>query len=148
VSKAGIFLRPAVVEDAPALTACIDAAYQGYRNAGIDLPPVADGIAEDIRDNHAWVAEDAQGIVGGAVLIVTAEAAKMANVAVHPNRAGQGIGRLLMDCVLDAAEALGHSRITLVTHRDMPDNIALYEHLGFTVDSHDGAKIHMTRPLP
>ncbi len=148
MSKAGTTVRPARPEDAPALTACIEAAYQGYRDAGIDLPPVADGIAEDIRDNHVWVAEDAQGIAGGAVLIVTAKGAKLANIAVHPNRSGQGIGRLLMDQAFCTAQDQGHSQITLVIHRDMSGNIALYEHLGFNVQSREGVKVHMMRPFP
>ncbi|WP_371224666.1 GNAT family N-acetyltransferase [Roseovarius sp. 2305UL8-3] len=147
MSNVSITLRSAQPEEAPALTACIDAAYQSYRDAGIDLPPVADGIAEDIRDNHVWLVEDAQGIAGGAILLAGPEGAKLANIAVHPNRVGQGIGKVLMNHVLNAAKALGHSQITLVTHRLMPDNIALYQHLGWAITDRTDDKVTMSRGL-
>ncbi len=40
-----VAVRPATADDAPGLTACIDAAYAPFVTKGLDLPPVSEGIA-------------------------------------------------------------------------------------------------------
>ena len=78
-----------------------------------------------LRDGVAAVAElsrvarDELGVLGGAirfwpVRIGTAEALLLGPIAVHPTRQGEGMGRLLMQASLAAAEAAGWARVLLV----------------------------------
>ncbi|MEL6596744.1 MAG: N-acetyltransferase, partial [Pseudomonadota bacterium] len=65
------------------------------------------------------VARDELGVLGGAirfwpVRIGTAEALLLGPIAVHPTRQGEGLGRLLMQDSLAAAEAAGWARVLLV----------------------------------
>ena len=140
-------LRRAAPGDAGALAACIDAAYAGYRAAGIDLPPVSEGIADDIRDHIAWVAVHDDEIVGGLVLVIREDVALIANVAVHPAASGTGLGRALMQQAETEARERGLPRMTLTTHADMPGNLRLYEHLGWRETGRDGNKVRMEKAI-
>ena len=79
------------------MTTCIGAAYSVYRAKGIDLPPVSEGIAEDVRDNIVWAAVLAERIVGGLILVPRDDHAVLANVVVDPSKTGLGLGRALLD---------------------------------------------------
>jgi len=140
-------LRRAAPGDAGALAACIDAAYAGYREAGIDLPPVSEGVADDIRDHLVWVAVHDNQIVGGLVLVIREDVALIANVAVHPDATGTGLGRALMQQAETEARKRGLPRMTLTTHADMPGNVRLYEHLGWRETSRDGTKVRMEKAI-
>lgn len=136
-------LRRAVATDAEALTACIEAAYAGYVAQGVDLPPVSDGVAWDIEDNIVWLAVNGDAVLGGVILSVSGEVAHLMNVAVDPAQSGRGIGRALIDTAVDTARRAGHGTIKLTTHADMPQNVALYRHLGWEVTGRDGSKVFM-----
>ena len=140
-------IRRAMPSDAPTLTDCIKAAYAEYARQGIDLPPVSEGVLMDIRDNDVWVAADGAHILGGVILSTRGETADLMNIAVHPGAAGRGVGRALMQAALKAARAAGHTTADLATHRDMPQNVALYEHLGWNVTRREGVKVHMSFDL-
>lgn len=140
-------ITPATPDDAPGLTACINAAYAAYRAQGIDLPDVAAGVAEDIAQNHVWVARDQHIITGGLILSIDATQAYLRNVAVHPDHGGKGIGRALIDTALTAAHTAGCTTIRLTTHAAMPGNVALYQHLGWHITEQDDRKVIMDRAL-
>ncbi len=140
-------IRRAMPSDAPTLTECIIAAYAGYAAQGLELPPVSEGVLLDIRDNIVWVAADRAHILGGVILSVRGDAADLMNIAVHPGAAGQGVGRALIDAAIQSALEAGHTVIDLATHRDIPKNVALYEHLGWQVTARNGNKVHMSRNL-
>ncbi|WP_299846202.1 GNAT family N-acetyltransferase [uncultured Roseovarius sp.] len=140
-------LRRAEAADANALTACIDAAYAGYVVEGIDLPPVSEGVSEDIRDNIVWLAVDGDRVLGGVILSLSGEVAHLMNVAVDPDQSGDGIGRALIDAAITAARKAGHTTMELATHKDMPQNVTLYQHLGWEVIGEDGNKIFMAYRL-
>ncbi len=53
------------------------------------------------------------------------------NVAVTPERQGEGIGRALLDFAADRARGLGLPELRLYTHEAMTENLALYERLGW-----------------
>ncbi len=142
-----IALRPAVLADAPALTACIDAAYGEYRTKGIDLPAVSSGVSQEIADQIVWLAVEGDDILGGVILSLADDRAYLMNIAVHPDHAGHGIGRALMDRAVTSARAAGHTAMHLTTHKDMPGNIALYRHLGWHVAGQADTKVHMSLSL-
>ena len=107
-------LRKAEAADAAGIVDCIEAAYAGYRAAGIALPPVSEGVAEDIRDNRVWVAQE-QGIVGVLIAVPGAEGWHLANLAVQPGCQGRGIARLLLDRMARAAMRAGVFDLVLTT---------------------------------
>ncbi|WP_162932981.1 GNAT family N-acetyltransferase [Roseovarius sp. EL26] len=143
----GIIIRKAETDDTVGLVICIDLAYVGYAQQGIDLPPVSEGIAEDIRDHHVWVADDAGEIVGGLILMISEGSSKLANIAVHPEYGGRGIGGRLIDTAIAASKAANCHSITLVTHAAMSDNVRLYEHLGWSKTGARDNKVFMNRVL-
>ena len=49
----------------------------------------------------------------------------------HPDHAGRGIGRALLEAGCDWAAARGYAEITLATYRDVPWNGPFYASEGF-----------------
>jgi len=139
--------RRARIGDVAAISTCIEAAYAAYRQAGIALPPVADGIAEDIRDNQVWVAEAEAEVAGVLIAVVGNAAWHLANIAVDPQYSGRGVGRQLLDVLERAAWAAGAQRLNLTTHVEMPQNIALYQHLGWSETGREESKVFMQKGL-
>jgi len=143
----GIQIRRATPEDAPSLTRCIDAAYASYIAEGLDLPPVSEGVAEDIH-NHAVLVAQSQGVVvGGAILSVNGETAHLMNVFVDPGHTGHKVGSLLMQAVTDVARAAGHTGMRLATHREMSANVGYYQRRGWRVTGAEDVRIFMELDL-
>jgi GNAT superfamily N-acetyltransferase len=141
-------LRPAQATDADALAACIDAAYAQYVGRISDMPSVSDGCAEDIASNQVWVAVQDDQIVAGLVLVAGDGAMKLANLAVHPDHGGKGLGRKLIELSECEAKRQGFSEMRLNTHVDMPENVQLYQHLGWTEVSRSDNTVSMKKYLP
>lgn len=140
-------IRPAVTEDAVPLAACIDAAYADYRAHIKDLPPVSEGIAGEIQTNLVWVAELDHKIIGGLILKLGADHAVLANLAVHPDAGGLGIGRGLIEHAESHCRKNGTTEFRLSTHIAMPENVGLYRHLGWKETGRSGNKVNMTKRL-
>ena len=107
-------IRRAKQDDADALADCIDAAYARYQGQITDLPPLSEGCAEEITTNQVWVAVRDGAIIGGLVLAVRDDVLKLANLAVHPEHGGQGIGRKLIELALSEARARGFDELHLM----------------------------------
>jgi len=140
-------LRPATPHDADALADCIRSAYAVYDGRIDDLPDVAGGIADDIRDHRVWVADASGRILGGAVLVLAERYAQLANIAVHPNAGGKGIGKGLIAAIEAQARAAGAGDLRLATHVGIPENVALYQRLGWRETGRAGNKVLMSKPL-
>lgn len=139
-------LRRAVHADVAGIIACIGAAYAGYRAVGIALPPVSEGVAEDVRDNLVWVVQEQQ-IAGVLIAVPGAQGRHVANLAVHPAHRGRGLGRLLLERMEQAAWQAGVSDLALITHVRMPENVAIYARLGWVETDRAGDKVFMARRL-
>ena len=134
-------IRPATLDDAVGLRAAVIAAYAPFVAKGIGLPPFVDGLDDDIRDHHVWVAEDRGLIFGGIVLVMNGKQAHIANLAVHPMGEGQGLGRRLIDTANAAALTAGCTQTDLTTHKDMTETQAFYARLGWVETGCDGDKV-------
>ena len=140
-------IRRATGADAVGLAHCIDAAYLPHKERISDLPPVSEGIDGDIERNIVWVAEMDGEVVGGLVLVPGEHHAVLANLAVNPEHSGHGLGKKLIDHAEHFCRERGIKELRLSTHKDMPGNVSLYEHLGWVVSGTPGNKIRMTRSL-
>lgn len=140
-------IRSASTKDTASLAKCIDSAYAGYRERIQDLPPISEGIDNHIKTDHVWVAELDRSIKGGLVLVLKDTYAVLANIAVDPDYAGMGIGRGLIQHAEAACRTLNKEELRLSTHVAMPENVALYEHLGWKETGRSGNKVSMTKTL-
>ena len=137
-------VRPASPDDADALERVVRAAYAPFEHLG--LPPVADGLAEDIRDHLVLVAEDSR-LIGGIVAKRRDGAMGIANLAVDPKASGRGIGRLLLEEVGRIAMAEGHQHLTLTSHAGMTGTLAFYARLGWQETGREGNRVYLLKEL-
>lgn len=140
-------IRRARVDDAKALGRVFEAAFAGYREAGLAIPPVAEGLEQDIETHEVWVAEDANGLLGGVILSVNGGDAHLVLVAVSPEAKGLGLGKALIETAINHARSRGVGTVRLATHSALADNIGLYEHLGWTIDQTKRDKVDMVRVI-
>ena len=140
-------LRRAEPTDAAEIVACIDAAYAPWFAAGLQLPDVSGGVEQDIRENLVWVIAQSGQITGCLIAVTDDKVWHLANVAVHPDFAGQGLGKRLIATCVDAAHKAGAQQLLLATHAGMPANVALYSRLGWVVTEQTKTRIRMSRNL-
>jgi len=140
-------IRRADPGDADDLGRCFEAAYAQYAARLDDLPPMADGLADDIARHDVWVAESGDAIVGGLVLVPGDGFMLLANVAVHPDHRGMGLGQRLLALAETETLRRGLSEMRLNTHAGMPDTVSLYARNGWTRQGRQGNKIGMKKAL-
>ena len=140
-------LRRALARDSEKLVDCIDAAYSIYSSTIDNLPAVSDGIDQAITQNLVWVAEVGSRIAGGMVVVPQKDFLLLENIAVHPDCSGMGLGRALITQAEQICLNLGLRQIRLSTHEKMPENVAIYTHLGFIETGRSDSKVHMVREL-
>ena len=142
-----IELRRAVAGDSDGLTECIRAAYAAYDGRISDLPDVTAGIAEDIARDVVWIAESGGAIVGGLVMRLAGDVAHIANLAVHPDGAGAGLGKRLMRRAEEQVHDAGVQEMRLATHVDLTEVQAFYARLGWSEFARAGNKVEMAKTL-
>jgi len=77
------------------------------------------------------VARDAGRVVGFCNYWLVKDEVHLLAIATHPDRRRAGVGRRLMDHLLDVARARASVLVTLEVRRSNVPAIALYERLGF-----------------
>jgi ribosomal protein S18 acetylase RimI-like enzyme len=127
-------IRPAHAADLGAVRELVHRAYVPYvERIGIRPGPLDDDYAERIGNGYVSVAEDPE-IVGVIVLIDKSDHLLIENVAVEPNRQGEGIGRTLLALAEKRARETGRQMLRLYTNAAMTENLALYARLGYRED--------------
>jgi ribosomal protein S18 acetylase RimI-like enzyme len=125
-------IRPARAEDRATVEAVVTAAYAVYVDRIGKLPgPMLDDYGRLIADGAVSVLEADGAIVGLIVLPPQSDYLLLDNIAVRPDRQGQGLGRQLIAFAESEARRLGYAELRLYTHVTMIENIALYARLGF-----------------
>lgn len=142
-------IRKAAISDAKSLSECMQAAYEIYtpRLGGKSLPPMIVDYEEEIRSYSVWVAESEYKLVGGLILMPEDGHMTVANIAVHPQFQGNGLGRGLMEFAEAAAQTKGYSELHLATHVLLTENLSLYSHLGWLEVGRDESRIYMRKRI-
>lgn len=124
--------RPADERDAPAVAACVNAAYRHYiKRIGKPPGPMMEDYARVIRERRVTVAESRGKITAVLVRTVTEEGFLLENVAVDPSHRGKGLGTTLIALAETEARREGFEFIYLYTHEKMTENQALYAKIGY-----------------
>ena len=126
-------IRPADPGDAEIVRTLVQHAYAPWIPRLGRVPgPMKDDYALRIAAAQLWVLEQDGKIVGLVVLEEQPESLLLENIAVLPSEQGQGYGRMLMAFAEQEAARRGFPQLQLCTNARLTENIALYEHLGFT----------------
>lgn len=123
-------IRPATAADVPAVQAVTDAAYHPYieRIGLVPVPMEADHAAE-VAAGRVYVTGDP--VVGVLVLVPREDHLFLDSIAVHPEAAGQGVGRRLLAFVDERARSLGLPEVRLYTNAMMWENQKIYPRYGY-----------------
>lgn len=132
-------VRPGRAGDAPLLGDIERAAAQRFAGIGLDRiaqgrPTSAAEYLEAVAEGFLWVVETAAGAPAGLALAGRVDGqGYLAEVAVHPDHAGQRLAARLISEVERQAAAEGCRRLFLTTFDVVPWNRPYYEKLGFAV---------------
>ena len=133
-------IRPAQASDREAVEAIVQAAYSIYiGRIGKPPGPMLDDYGRLIAEGRVSVAEEGGAVSAVIVLLPQPDHLLLDNIAVRPDRQGQGLGRKLVAFADGEARRLGFREVRLYTHQKMTENIALYLRLGF-VETGRGAQ--------
>ena len=124
-----VVLRPARRDDLPAVLE--------IERRSFSHPWSLDAFLEETRQAHSrlWLAwseaDESRRLVGYVCHWLVAAEVQILNVATHPDWRRKGLGRWLVEAVLEEARQEGAARVTLEVRRYNLPAIALYERLGF-----------------
>jgi N-acetylglutamate synthase-like GNAT family acetyltransferase len=144
-------LRRANPQDALALALCVDAAYHPHLSQTGKLVSTLEAhYTQLIALYQVWTAVVQGEIIGGLVLIPKEDHMLLANIVVHPEHQGKGIGQALLELADGEALGQGYQEIHLYTNIDMTKNIDMYRRSGWTeIQSgmQEGHRISMRKVL-
>jgi len=154
MSEPAPVLRLAVHGDADAVRSVVKAAYEPWIPViGMRPLPLEADYDQLIAAGSVTVLVPPGGaeVAGLIVLVPEPGALLIENVAVDPRAQGRGLGRTLLAHAEAVARDAGLASLRLYTHRLMATNVALYEHLGYTVTDRDPDEgrpvVHMSKTL-
>ena len=88
-------------------------------------------LAHVPETRHYLVAEDDGALIGYAGLAVVGNQADVQTIAVAPAAQGQGLGRQLLDALLEEGRRRGATEVLLEVRADNEAALALYRRAGF-----------------
>ncbi|MEQ4517917.1 GNAT family N-acetyltransferase [Pseudarthrobacter sp. B907] len=118
------------------------------------LEAAADRLLEGVLGSRPLPAPEPPPAVGPVLILVAGNPpvgfaridevdgqAHLEQVSVHPDAAGRGIGRSLVQAALDAARRRGYESMTLCTFEDVAFNAPFYRSCGFDVVAEPGGAL-------
>jgi len=118
--------------DALAVAECVRAAYAHYvARIGREPAPMTADYEALIGAGEVWLARAGERVAGVLVLRPRPPALLLENIAVAPDRQGEGLGRALMAFAEDRARAEGLAEVVLYTNEHMTENLRFYPALGY-----------------
>lgn len=136
---AAMRIRAAIEADLAVLAQVERAAGRMFRDIGMpeiadDEPPSPQVLAGYLAAGRAWVAvDDADRPVAYLIAEPVDGNLHIEQVSVHPDAAGRGVGRRLIEHLARHAKAGDVPALTLTTFADVPWNAPYYRRLGFAV---------------
>ena len=140
-------ITPALPQDAVALTEVLRAAYAPYAKQIKDLPDMTAGLDQDLERDEGWMIETDSGPVAFMLLHRQMPYLRVVNLAVHPDWAGKGLARKLMDHAVERATDQDLRELVLTTHAQMHDNIRIYKKMGWHIVERRARALSMARVL-
>ena len=124
-------IRPARSDETTRIAGLVERAYDHYvARIGRRPSPMDDDYDARRAAGELWVVHD--GELAGCVLLRTeGDYLLVDNLAVDPERQGEGLGRALLDFAELEAGGRGLAELRLYTHVAMTENIAMYGRLGW-----------------
>ena len=146
-------LRRAVAADAAAVRALVRDAYAKWVPViGREPKPMTANYNTAMRLNRVDLAHVEGELAGLIETIDRSDHLLIENVAVAPQRHGQGLGRALMAHAETVARAAGYREVRLYTNRRFEANVQLYLRLGYSIDREEegplGVTVYMSKSLP
>ena len=146
-------LRRAVAADAAAVRALVRDAYAKWVPViGREPKPKTANYNTAMRLNRVDLAHVEGELAGLIETIDRSDHLLIENVAVAPQRHGQGLGRALMAHAETVARAAGYREVRLYTNRRFEANVQLYLRLGYSIDREEegplGVTVYMSKSLP
>jgi ribosomal protein S18 acetylase RimI-like enzyme len=133
---AGFRLRPAVPADGAAIAALLHEAFARHDGKILPRPGALSetgaSIAAALAKGAGSVAVAGDLLVGSVLWHAEGGGFYLGRLAVKPGWQRRGIARALVGSVIAAAQAARVRQVTLNVRIRLPDNIALFESLGFT----------------
>ncbi len=146
-------LRRAVAADAAAVRALVRDAYAKWVPViGREPKPMTANYDAAVRLNRVDLAHVEGDLAGLIETIDRSDHLLIENVAVAPQRHGQGLGRALMAHAETVARAAGYREVRLYTNQRFEANMQLYLRLGYSIDREEegplGVTVYMSKSLP
>jgi len=145
-------LRPALRDDAEAIRDLVRLAYAKWVPLiGREPMPMQTDYSLAVAEHDFDLLCDGVALVGVLETIHKPDHLWIENVAVHPDRQGQGLGRRLLKWAERRAEVAGTGELRLVTNEAFVANLKLYKKLGYTVDRTEpfknGTAVYMSKQI-
>ena len=135
-SRAGYRLRPATAADGEAIAALLHEAFAPYDGKLAPRPgalsETGPGIAAALVTGAGSVAEAGPLLVGSLLWHPEGDGFYLGRLAVRSGWQRRGIARALVGTAIAAAQAARVRQVALNVRTGLPDNIAMFESLGFT----------------
>jgi len=132
--------RPGDLEACRALWVELTAHHRGiYRDdtiGGDDPGAQFDRHLAAVGPDRIWVADDGGTVVGLAGLIVDGTEGEVEPVVVASPRRGEGVGRMLVEAVVDAARGMGIRLLSVRPVARNADALRFFHRMGFGVLGH------------
>jgi RimJ/RimL family protein N-acetyltransferase/ribosomal protein S18 acetylase RimI-like enzyme len=148
--SARVSFRRAGPNDRDSLVALQHAAFIGNRDIlGVEPLPLREDYDAVLARDEVWLAEDRDIPVGALILELRPDDLYVASVGALPSFRGRGLGGRLLGLAESRAEALGRSRLRLVTGKKLAKNIAWYARNGYVIEREeelaDRIIVHMVK---